>query len=433
MKKRTGIEVPGIIKGNLIFTPDSSGFRVMPHSYLYSEDGITIRAVFEKELPEALRHIPVEDYGDRILIPGMTDLHLHAPQYSFRGFAMDLELMDWLAGYTFPEEEKYASFEYAERAYGIFAKDLKYSFTTRACIFGTIHRDATLLLMDKLEDSGLCTRVGKVNQDRNSSDRLREVSAEASLEETRAWLESCGGYENTKPILTPRFLPACTDRLMRGLAELKQEYRLPLQSHLSENPEEIRWVEKLCPDSSGYADAYEKRGVLAGNGTTVLAHCVYSGPEERQILRKTGTFVAHCPQSNWNLSSGIAPVRAFLEEGLNVGLGTDIAAGAHLSMLRCVTDAVQASKLYWRMADPSCRPLSCAEAFYLATKGGGAFFGKVGSFEPGYDLDLLVLCDGNLSHPQPLSLEQRLERMLYLADDRNLTAKYVKGRRIIQD
>lgn len=422
---------PRIIKGNLIFTPDSSKFRVMPQSYLYSEDGTTIQAVFEKELPVALRHIPVEDYGDNILIPGMTDLHLHAPQYSFRGFAMDLELMDWLAGYTFPEEEKYADLEYARCAYDIFVEDLKHSFTTRACIFGTIHQEATLLLMDKLEASGLCTRVGKVNQDRNSSEGLQEISAEASLEETRAWLEACGGYENTQPILTPRFLPACTDRLMQGLADLKQEYGLPLQSHLSENPQEIRWVESLCPDSSSYARAYEKRGALAETGTSVLAHCVYSGPEERDVLRETGTFVAHCPQSNWNLSSGIAPVRRFLEEGLNVGLGTDIAAGAHLSMLRCVTDAVQASKLYWRMADPACRPLSCAEAFYLATKGGGAFFGKVGSFQPGYDLDLLALSDDRLPHPQPLNLEQRLERMLYLADDRNLIGKYVKGRKMI--
>lgn len=420
-----------IYKGIIVYAPNLGELKIVPDGYLYSRDGRTVTEVYENRLPECLSDIPVKDFSSCFILPGMTDLHVHAPQYGFRGFAMDLELIDWLNQYTFPEEEKFSDLAYADRAYSMFTDELKKGFTTRACIFATVHTEATLLLMKKLEESGLYTMVGKVNQDRNSAEGLQEISACQSLEETIRWLEQCTKFQNTQPILTPRFIPSCSDELMERLAILKKEQSLCLQSHLSENPEEVSWVSSLCPDSRSYAEAYLKRGVLEGDGTSVLAHCVYSGKEEIEVLHETGTYVAHCPQSNWNLSSGIAPVRKFLDAGLKVGLGTDVAGGAHLSMLRCMTDAVQASKMYWRIIDRNCRPLTYKEVFYLATKGGGSFFGKVGSFEKGYDLDMLILDDSTLVHPQELTEEQRLERMLYLADERNIIEKYVKGRRII--
>lgn len=418
-----------LFRGMLAYTPQLGTLKIVPEGWLYTEDGVHIKAVYENELPEQLKHVPIRDFGSALLLPGMSDLHVHAPQYSFRGSAMDLELIDWLNTYTFPEEEKYADLAYAQKAYRIFTEDLKNSFTTRACIFGTVHPSATLLLMDQLEATGLCTMVGKVNQDRHSPEGLQEASASASLKATREWLRDSRKYRHTQPVLTPRFLPSCSDALMEGLAELKAAEKLCLQSHLSENPDEIQWVQELCPDSSSYADAYDRRRVMSGQ--TIMAHCVYSDDAEIDILKRTGTYVAHCPQSNMNLASGIAPVRRFLQAGLNVGLGTDIAGGAQLSMLRCITDAVQVSKMYWRLMDATCQPLSFKEAFYLATKGGGSFFGKTGSFEAGYDLDLLVIDDTALRHPGRLTDEQRLERIFYLADTRNLVAKYVKGRKII--
>ena len=136
------------------------------------------------------------------------------------------------------------------------------------------------------------------------------------------------------------------------------------------------------------------------------------------------------PESNMNVSSGIAPVRKFLEEELHVGLGSDVAGGSTENLFRAMAHAVQASKLRWRLLDNSLAPLTAEEVFYLATKGGGKFFGKVGSFEPGYEFDAVVLDDGRLAHPQALDIRSRLERMIYLADEREIRAKYVKGRKI---
>ena len=148
-------------------------------------------------------------------------------------------------------------------------------------------------------------------------------------------------------------------------------------------------------------------------------------------MKERGTFVAHCPQSNANLSSGIAPVRRYLDEGLNVGLGSDIAGGSSLSILRAMADAVQVSKLRWRLQDQSLKPLTAAEAFYLGTAGGGAFFGPVGRFEPGYEMDAVVLDDARLSAPFPLTVEERVERAIYLSDDRDIVKKFVRGRCVL--
>lgn len=149
--------------------------EILEQQYLVCADGM-VQGIYP-ELPQQFCGIPVEDMGDRIIIPGLTDLHVHAPQYSFRGLGMDLELLDWLNTNTFPEESKYRDPEYAKKAYDIFVKNLTHGATTRACVFATIHNEATLLLMDRLEEAGIAAMVGKVNMDRNSPDYLREASA----------------------------------------------------------------------------------------------------------------------------------------------------------------------------------------------------------------------------------------------------------------
>jgi guanine deaminase len=207
--------------------------------------------VFSKP-PEQYSGLPLLDYSGRLIIPGLVDLHTHAPQFAFRALGMDLELLDWLQTNAFPEEAKYRGLEYARRAYRILVDHLQRGPNTRLVIFATLHTPATLLLMDLLEETGLMCMVGKVNMDRNSPDSLREENAAASLGATRQWLDACvarnaNGRKNTQPILTPRFIPSCGDDLMRGLAELQKEYALPVQSHLSENRREIQWVRELCP------------------------------------------------------------------------------------------------------------------------------------------------------------------------------------------
>jgi len=418
-----------VLKGDLCYSGGPQTLHTLRDGWLVCLEGRSAGAF--RELPEQYAGLPVLDCTGALIVPGLTDLHAHAPQYAFRGLGMDLELLDWLNTHTFPEESRYADLDYARTAYRRFVEDMRRGPNTRACIFGTIHTQATLLLMDLLEESGLCTMVGKVNMDRNSPDNLREAGAAASAAHTTAWLDAVAGrkYARTLPILTPRFIPSCTDALMEELSALRRERGLPVQSHLSENLGEIAWVKELCPDAKGYGDAYDRFGLFGGPGCpTIMAHCVHSDGAETALMKERGVYVAHCPDSNTNLSSGIAPVRRFLTEGLRVGLGSDIAAGTHTSIFRAMAEAVQVSKLRWRLVDGTLAPLTAREAFFLGTLGGGSFFGDAGSFDPGYEFDALVLDDSR--YAGPTGLEQRLERTIYLSDDRDIRHKFVRGKQL---
>ena len=418
-----------VLKGTICHSESPHKLSFTENAWLVCEDGKS--AGIFTELPEKYAKLPCRDTNGSLIIPGLVDLHLHAPQYSYRGTGMDLELLDWLNTITFPQEARYADLEYAKKAYSLFTEDLKNSPTTRACIFATLHVPATELLMDLLEETGLKTMVGKVNMDRNGMKDLQEESAQTSAQDTVSWIEhTLHRYANVKPILTPRFTPSCTDELMLKLSEIQKKYRLSLQSHLSENLGEIAWVKELCPNTRFYGEAYHQFGLFGGNCPTIMAHCVHSSDEEIALMKKQGVYIAHCPQSNTNLASGIAPVRRYLDEGLHMGLGTDIAGGASLSLFRAITDAIQVSKLRWRLVDDSLKPLTLDEAFYMATEGGASFFGKAGSFRPGYEFDALILDDTSLPHPQELSSRDRLERLIYLSDNRSLTGKYVSGQKI---
>ena len=426
-----------VIKGNICQTKTPYELDIHKNAYVVCIDGVS-RGIFDA-LPEEYAHISLYDYGDLLIFPGMVDLHVHAPQYAFRGMCMDLELMDWLNRYTFPEEEKYEDLEYAQKAYGMFVEALKNGATSRACIFATRHRYATELLMNLMENSGLVSYVGKVNMDREASEALTEDSADISAYTTFGWINAVKDrFKNTKPILTPRFIPCCTDKLMEELREIQMAYGIPVQSHLSESKGEIDFVKFLRPDNPFYGDSYNEYDLFGKNDDintdvkTVMAHCVWSTDDEVELMRKNGVFVAHCPASNMNLTSGIAPIRKYLDLGLNIGLGSDVAGGHSDSIFRAITDAIQVSKMYFRMVDEEYKPLVFSEAFYLATKGGGEFFGKVGSFEEGYEFDAVVLDDSVLPHPQALNLAERMERAVYLGlDGKSIIAKYVAGRKII--
>ena len=414
------------LKGNIIFTPVCGKLEVRPRQYLVCENGL-VAGIFET-LPERFANIPVHEHGDRLILPGLVDLHVHASQYAYRGLGMDMELLDWLEENAFPEEARFADPAYAAAAYRVFANELTRSATTRASIFATVHRPATLLLMDLLEKAGLRGFVGKLNMDSNCPDYLRETT-EGSLAETRRWLEESAGFSGVRPVITPRFIPSCSEALMNGLGGLQRQFGAAMQSHLSENLSEIEWVKQLRPSTRFYGEAYSQPGLFGGECPTVMAHCIWSGEEERALMKERGVFLAHCPQSNMNVSSGIAPVRTWLREGQKAGLGSDVAGGAHLSIFRAMTDAIQCSKLRWRLVDDSLPALTLPEALYLATKGGGEFFGKVGSFEPGYEFDAIVMDDSALPTTRQRTLTERLERVVWLSDGLPL-AKYVAGRQL---
>lgn len=414
-----------ILKGNILYAKTKEKLTSMPDGYVVCQSG-HCQGVFQ-ELPKAFQDYEILDYGDCLIIPGMTDLHVHAPQYTVCGYAMDLELMDWLNAYIFPEEARYTDFAYAKSSYSVFVNDLLHSPTSRLCAFGTLHSEGTLELMGQLEAAGFAGCVGKVSMDRNAPDALRETHP---VEDLKSWLAQCS-FPHIKPILTPRFIPACTDELMTALGKIQEQTRLPLQSHLSENPAEIAFVQELCPESRFYGDAYDQFHTFGTGGKTIMAHCVHSSDEEIALMKERQVYMAHCAESNFNLSSGIAPARRFLNAGVPMGLGTDIGAGTSVSMFRSIKEAIIASKMYWRLVDATMEPLQFSEAFYLATKGGGSFFGNIGSFEKDYEFDAVVIDDRKVRQPLPAKLENRLERVIYADDCHTVIHKFICGKKVL--
>ena len=437
------------LKGDICWSASPASLSVAESSYLLCLDGKS-GGVF-REIPANYKNLSVKDHTGKLIIPGLTDIHVHAPQFAFRSLGMDLELLDWLNTHTFPEEAKYRDPIYAREAYERFIEHVKRGPNTRLCIYATVHAHSTLLLADTLEESGLVSFVGKVSMDRNCPENLMESEA---LNSTAEWINSFlkgieeGRYKNTFPILTPRFIPACSNTLMEKISFLQRENGLPVQSHLSENRKEVEWVKELCPNSKNYSDAYAGFGLLGGSVPTIMAHCVLLEESEIKLLTEKSVFIAHCPQSNINLSSGIAPVRSFLDKGIPVGLGSDVAGGVHTSIFRAMADAIGVSKLKKIFASPPSsetgeKPLTIEEAFYLGTAGGGSFFGKLpgnssphpsfgpsGSFEEGWDFDALVIDDQNLGTVKKRPLRDRLVQVIYLSDDRQIIEKYIRGQQI---
>lgn len=411
-----------ILKGNIIFTKALENFEIYKNSYIIAIDG-KVEGIYEA-LPEEYSNLSVTDYGDRLIIPGFSDLHLHAAQYLQCGMGMANQLLDWLNDYTFDLEKEFQDKEFAKKVYSRFADKLISHGTLRACIFASSSTDGTEVLFEVLKDKGIGAYVGKVNMDTNAPDFIIET-AEKSIEGTRYLIEKYKNEKLVKPIITPRFAPTSTDELLKELGKLASEHNIPVQSHVNENMDEVKWVKELFPDSKNYLDVYNKHGLL---NSTVMAHAIYMNEDEIQTAKQKGVILVHCPDSNINVRSGIMPIRKYLNDGLKLGLGSDIAGGHKIGLNEAVVRAIQLSKLF-SLERPEYTPLSVSEAFYLGTKGGGEFFGKVGSFEEGYSLDALVIEDDNLIADR-YSLEDRLERFLYIGDDRNIVERYVEGKKL---
>ena len=422
-----------VYRANIIFTPSAERFEVLERGYVAVTDDGLVEGTYQ-QLPPHLQSAPITDYGDMLLIPGFADLHVHAPQYRNMGLAMDLELLPWLNTYTFPEEQKFADCAYAEKIYRRFVHELWMQGTMRSAIFATIHQEATLLLGRLLQEAGLGAYVGLVGMNRNCPDGLRNSSEEvvAGTERLMHELAASGrpGYAPVQAILTPRFVPSCTEEMLDTYGRLAQQYHLPVQSHLSENVREIAWVKSLEPEAETYGHAYYRYG-LFGQTPTLMAHCCYTDGAELELMKKQQVMVVHCPTSNCNLASGMAPVRTFLDNGVPVALGTDISGGNHLSVLRVIQYALQVSKLQYAATKGEKAFLTLSEAFYLATKSGGSFFGKVGSFEPGYAFDALVVDDSYLNFAG-YSLLNRIERYVYLGDDRDIKHRFCNGKELAE-
>ena len=419
------------IRGTVAFTKSPHCFSIMEKAYIICREK-KVEGVYET-LPEEYSTVPIRDFGDKVIIPGMCDLHVHASQFPFQGVGQNIENGEWstwFERYAFPVESRFQDLGYAEKAYTSFAEALQKTPTTRLCAYATTSRPATELLMRILSSYGFAGYVGKVNMDRNCGSGLLETTEE-TIRETQAWLEH-GRVGDIEPIITPRYFPSCTPEALVGLGKLAAEYQVPVQSHLSEGLDELLWVKELDPTLRYYAEAYDRAGLLGPDPRAIMAHCVFSSEEEIDRLKKNRVIVAHCPQSNMNSSGSTAPIMRYLKEGIEVGLGTDVGGGNTLNMFRTIFEAILASKVYWANHTetpemPAAREvLSLPAAFYLATKGGGVLW-NAGSFEPGYCFDAVVLDDSRFRNSLPQTPYERLEKIIMMADDREIYAKYING------
>ena len=414
-----------IIRGNLIEARRFGEPLITENGYIVVMDGV-IEGVYET-LPAQFAGVPLTDYAEKLVLQGFCDMHLHAPQYPMRGMGMDLPLLEWLKTYTFQTEARFQDTDYARRVYQKLASELLCNGTTRVCIYSSIHADATLVLMEELENAGIGGYVGKVNMDRRSGEC--EETTEESKRETLRWLDGCGGFRLVAPILTPRFTPSCTDELMDWLGRLAGERGLRVQSHLSENRAEIAAVAALHPDCAQYWESYDRFGLLEQN--TIMAHCVYSDEREQDALIERGVLIAHCPDSNINICSGFAPVRRMMARGAWVALGSDVAGGAELPMLNVMTSCIRASKARAIITEGEDAFLTVGEAYYLATSAGARYFGDAPGFAAGNRLHAVVLDDSALPESvRRLTISERFERAVYLASKREIEAVYAAGRRV---
>ncbi len=340
---------------------------------------------------------------DGILLPGFVDLHLHAPQYPQTGRALDLPLQDWLQHHTFPLEARYADLGHAVRVYDALVRDLLAGGTTTAVYHGTIHGPATRLLAEICVERRQRALVGRVAMDHPGlcPAWYRDADTAAALDGTRALLAEVralpGNDGLVQPVVTPRFVPACTDGLLEGLGELARDEGCAVQTHCSESD----WAHRHVLDRFGRSDAevLDRFGLLTRR--TVLAHGNFLSDADMDLVARRGGGVAHCALSNAYFAGAVFPLRAALARGVRVGLGTDVAGGPTGSMFEAVRSAVASSRMLESGVDPALpaerrgRPVSrigIGEAFHLATAGGADVLGlPVGRFAPGQAFDAMLV------------------------------------------
>lgn len=409
-----------VLHGNIIYTPNKDTFVTLKDGYMVVEEGKITAIAAEK--PASAAALPEKDCRGQLIMPGFADMHLHAPQYIQIGMGMDDQLLDWLDKYTFKEEPKFADPDYARKIYPLFADELASCGTTSSSIFATIHKESTDILCDILAAKGLRAYVGKVNMDNNSAPALTEDTAQ-SLADTEAFVQKWQNHPLVKPIITPRFVPSTTAEMMTGLGKLVRQYNAPVQSHLSENKGEVQLVKELFPEDEYYMSVYD-RFDLFGTTPTLMAHCIHLSDEEISIMAEKGVYAVHCPASNLNLASGLMPMRRMLDAGVKVVLGSDIGGGHTLFMPHEIVRAIEISKIR-SIEHPKEAPLKLNEAFYLATKAGGEFFGKTGSLEEGYSADFLVTNVPEFQ--QGRTIEEQLQYFIYHGTAQDIREVYVNG------
>jgi guanine deaminase len=434
-----------VVHGHIVNPVSLSDVRILrDHSIGFNADSGRIEFVCARSeldtthgsLLRSSGSVRVIDAIGKFVTPGLIDTHCHGPQYRNAGLGTDCALLEWLSKYTFPTEAKFASLEFARDVYNKVVRRSLRNGTTTVSYFATLHAAATIEFADIVRAHGQRALVGKVCMDRNAPPFYVEPSAAQSLADTVRVLDHIDAMRcpTVRPVLTPRFVPTCSSELMRGLGALARERRVFVQSHISENRDEVQWVAELHPDCASYADVYHRHGLL--NDRSIMAHAIHLSDAELALFRSSGAAISHCANSNFNLCSGVLDVRRVLDAGVKVGLGTDLSGGYAPSMWDAIRSAVTASTVH-AIAARSTKRLTYNEAFFLATLGGAQALSMadlVGSFEVGKQFDALIIDaaarDGPIDAFADYTVEELWENVLLRCDDRNIEAVFVDGKKV---
>jgi guanine deaminase len=446
-------EVRGcVVAGTFFHAPSLGTIEILADALLAIDEFGTIAAVMPRGDPGYARMRDQAAAAGRLesvprgryVLPGFVDLHLHAPQYPQLGKALDCSLEDWLARYTFPLEARYADLAFAQRAYDALVADLIANGTTTAVMYATIHDAANRILVDICVERGLRAFIGKVAMDNPETcpEDYRDASPEAAITGTQALIDYVrrrSENDLVRPVVTPRFIPSCTDATLAGLAAIGRASGCHIQTHCSESDWQHRYA--FARYGSSDAASLERFGLLSRR--TILAHAPLLSEQDMDLVASRGSGIAHCPLSNVYFSNAVFPLKTALAKGLRVGLGTDISGGPSAAMLDTLRMSVATSRLLEDGVDPSLPPqrrgrpgsrIDWRTAFFLATAGGGDVLDlPIGRFAVGNAFDALIV-DTEVDEASIRifeefdTLEDVLSKILHMAARRNITSVFVAGR-----
>jgi len=428
------------LRGFLIDAPEWGKLRAWPDGGIVLDEGRIAEigdydTLAKKPRPQPVRWL----HSPRVAIfPGLIDIHAHLPQYPAvaRGTG---QLLPWLRNYIFPLEREFTGPK-GRREGGAFFSELARHGTTTAMLYTAIYEDSADAAFQAAEKSGLRIIMGKMMMDVGSYGNLQPTKiVSISLHETerlcKQWHGAADGLIDYA--VSPRFAVACTEKLMRGAAELATKYGAYVQTHLAENHGEIERVRHQFTWARDYTDVYEKCGLLGPR--TVLGHCIHLSDREREALAATRSVVAHCPTSNLYLSSGIMPLEKIRAAGLRIGLGSDVAAGPELNMWQVMRSTIESQKAR-SFYEPGAEVPTPAMALHLATQGAAEALGKgaaIGSFEIGKEADFTVMSFGALlpyressKATNNLTAEDILSLCIYRGGPHAVMETFVRGQSV---
>ncbi len=429
------------LRGFLIDAPEFGTLRGRPNGAVIIDNGRILESGDYDDLrrrrPNSIRWL---DRRGMAIFPGLIDCHTHLPQYSVvaRG---ESELLPWLRQHIFPVEREFTGPKARAEAPRFF-HELVRNGTTTVMAYAAIYEDSCEVGFEAAKQTGIRAILGKIMMDIGSYGKLQpkkvlSISLLESERLCRKWHRAEEG--RLEYAFSPRFAVTCSEKMMRGAAELAARLEAYLQTHLAENREELEKVHHLYMSARDYTHVYEKCGMLTAH--TMLGHCIHLNPREIAAIAAAQSSVAHCPSSNLFLGSGLMKLDQLLKAGINVGLGSDVAGGPELNMWQVMRAAIEVQKA--RSAyEPNLRPLRPREAFYLATHGGACALGKVsiiGTLDAGKEADLIVVdLAALLPYPQnqqalvELAAEDVVALCIYRGGPQANLETYVRGKCIYQ-